>query len=105
MNLAIAESVFEIPATWTTASRSPFPAPGAEPLLSLRGVEAFIGGDRVLRGVDLDIEPGEVVALMGRGGAGKTSILKVITGRLPLRGGSLAFGGRPFARLSPGERA
>jgi urea transport system ATP-binding protein len=105
MNPATAESILEPPATRTTASRSSFPASDQNPLLSLRGVEAFIGGSRILRGVDLDIEPGEIVARMGRNGVGKTTPLKVITGLLPSRGGSLMFGGRPFERLAPDARA
>ncbi len=105
MNPATAESILETPDTWPSATRSPFAAPDQDPLLSLRGVEASIGGSRILRGVDLDIGPGEVVALMGRNGVGKTTTLKIITGLLPLRGGSLLFGGRPFERLSPDARA
>jgi urea transport system ATP-binding protein len=104
-NPAATEAILEPPAIQASVSRPTFPASGQAPLLSLREVEAFIDGSRILRGVDLDIRPGEIVALMGRAGVGKTTTLRVITGLLPLRGGSLLFGGRPFARLSPDARA
>jgi ABC-type uncharacterized transport system ATPase subunit len=53
------------------------------PLLQLTGVETYIGGSRILRGVNLEVRAGEVVALMGRNGVGKTTTLRTITGVLP----------------------
>ena len=74
-------------------------------LLQLSSVETYIGGSRILRGVDLEINPGEVVALMGRNGVGKTTTLRSITGVLPVRSGSVIFDGRPIERLSIDVRA
>jgi urea transport system ATP-binding protein len=74
-------------------------------LLRLDGVETFIGGSRILRGLDLEISDGEVVALMGRNGVGKTTTLKSITGVLPIRAGSITFNGQRIDRLSIDERA
>jgi urea transport system ATP-binding protein len=74
-------------------------------LLQLSSVETFIGGSRILRGVDLEISPGEVVALMGRNGVGKTTTLRSITGVLPIRSGSIAFSGESIARMSIDARA
>ncbi len=65
----------------------------SEPLLQLSQVETYIGGSRILRGVDLEVRPGEVVALMGRNGVGKTTTLRSITGVLPVRSGSIRFSG------------
>jgi urea transport system ATP-binding protein len=47
----------------------------ASPVLSLASVETDIGGSRILRGVNLEVRAGEVVALMGRNGVGKTTTL------------------------------
>jgi len=74
-------------------------------LLELSSVETDIGGSRILRGVSLEVNAGEVVALMGRNGVGKTTTLKSITGVLPVRAGSILFDGKPLAGLSMDARA
>jgi urea transport system ATP-binding protein len=74
-------------------------------LLQLSAVETYIGGSRILRGVDLEVNPGEVVALMGRNGVGKTTTLRSITGVLPIRAGSILFAGQSLARLPMDARA
>ena len=74
-------------------------------LLHLKNVEADIAGSRILRGVDLEVRPGEVVALMGRNGVGKTTTLKTITGILPVRTGEIVFEGLPIHRLATDVRA
>lgn len=74
-------------------------------LLQLSGVETYIGGSRILRGVDLEIHPGEVVALMGRNGVGKTTTLRSITGVLPVRSGSIALDGQAIEKLPMDVRA
>ena len=75
------------------------------PLLQLSGVETYIGGSHILRGVDLEVRAGEVVALMGRNGVGKTTTLRSITGVLPLRAGTISLGGRRIDALDPDVRA
>ena len=74
-------------------------------LLALSAVETFIGGSRILRGVDLDVHAGEVVALMGRNGVGKTTTLRSITGVLPVRSGAITFAGQRIDQLSSDARA
>ena len=74
-------------------------------LLHLKSVEADISGSRILRGVDLEVRPGEVVALMGRNGVGKTTTLKTITGILPVRHGEIVFDGQPIHKLATDVRA
>jgi len=74
-------------------------------VLSLSAVETDIGGSRILRGVNLEVRAGEVVALMGRNGVGKTTTLKSITGVLPVRTGEVIFDGRPIQKLSIDARA
>src|SRR5262249_1840120 len=73
-----------------------------EPLLAVRGLEAWYDESHILHGVDFDVYPGEVVTLLGRNGAGKTTTLKSIMGIVARRTGSvkLAVGGeqRPAPR-------
>jgi phosphonate transport system ATP-binding protein len=66
----------------------------ARPGLVVQGLGVVLGGRAVLRGVSLDVAPGEVVALEGPSGAGKTTLLRAIAGLLPAEGMVLA-GGRP----------
>ncbi len=73
----------------------------ADPLLSARGLEAGYGDVQVLWGVDLDIAPGAIVAIVGSNGAGKTTLLLALSGMVPLRGGSITFAGMPIAGLAP----
>lgn len=64
-------------------------------LLKLDGVTAFYGASQALFGVDLDIAEGEVVALMGRNGMGKTTTVRAISALLRPRDGAITFGGQP----------
>jgi urea transport system ATP-binding protein len=78
---------------------------GMTPLLQLSSIETYIGGSRILRGVNLEVRAGEVVALMGRNGVGKTTTLKSITGMLPVRAGTILFDGQPIQKLAADARA
>ncbi len=66
----------------------------AEPLLSVRGLNAWYGEVHALHGVSFDVNVGEVVTLVGRNGAGKTTTLRSIMGMLPRRRGAITFNGR-----------
>ena len=70
------------------------------PLLELRGVTAFYGQAQALAGVDFAVAPGEVVALLGRNGMGKTTTIRTICRLLPHRDGAITFAGRDIARLA-----
>lgn len=70
-------------------------------LMELRGLEAWYGESHVLHGVDIDIREGEVVTLLGRNGAGKTSTLRSIMGLVPRRTGSVKYGGKEFVDARP----
>jgi len=74
-------------------------------LLQLAGVEADIGGSRILRGVNLEVAAGEVVCLMGRNGVGKTTTLRSIMGLRAVRTGSITFDGRSFQGVRTADRA
>ncbi|MDH4984263.1 ABC transporter ATP-binding protein [Aminobacter anthyllidis] len=70
-------------------------------LLELKGVETFYGASQALFGVSLDVREGEVVALMGRNGMGKTTTITSILGLAKPRSGSISFGGRQVAGMRP----
>lgn len=77
-----------------TAPAGTKPSTGA--LMEIRGLEAWYGESHVLHGVDIDIREGEVVTLLGRNGAGKTSTLRSIMGLVPRRSGSIKYEGKEF---------
>ena len=72
-----------------------------EPLLGVRGLQGWYGESHVLHGVDLDVYPGEVVTLLGRNGAGKTSTMKSVMGMIGSRSGSIRFAGVECIGLRP----
>jgi branched-chain amino acid transport system ATP-binding protein len=77
--------------------------PGA--LLTCRGVEVAYGQVQVLFGVDLDVMPGEVVALLGTNGAGKSTLLRAVSGTTDPMGGTIFFEGRDITHADPGQTA
>ncbi|MBX6328734.1 MAG: ABC transporter ATP-binding protein [Pseudolabrys sp.] len=77
----------------------------AEPLLSLRKVTAGYGEAVVLHDVSLEVPENGSLAVLGRNGVGKTTLLLTIMGFTHLRGGSLAWRGRDISRLPPHRRA
>ena len=66
------------------------------PLLSCRNLEAGYGASQVLFGLDFDIQPGEVVALLGRNGMGKSTTIKAVVGGLCPQRGEILFDGKPI---------
>lgn len=88
-----------------TAASGQATTSSAVPVLELRQVETDIGGSRILRGVTLTAQAGQVVCLMGRNGVGKTTTLRTIMGLRPTRAGSIRLGGREIDRLKTEDRA
>ncbi len=72
-----------------------------EPLLRIEDLEAAYGKAQVLFGVYLSVPPGDVVALIGANGAGKSSVLRVVAGLLPPARGRVLFRGERLDRLPP----
>ena len=70
-------------------------------LLELRGVDAFYGRIQALRKVSLQVDKGEVVALIGSNGAGKTTTLRTISGLMHPASGSIHFDGRNITQTGP----
>ena len=75
------------------------------PLLEARGLAARRGGREVLRGVDLDLRPGEVVAVLGPNGAGKSTLLAALAGLLPAAAGTVERRARVATALQDGALA
>jgi branched-chain amino acid transport system ATP-binding protein len=73
--------------------------PEARPLLSVSNLEAWYGESHVLHGVTFEVQPGEVVTLLGRNGVGKTTTLKAIMGIVESRTGSVRFEDRELTVL------
>lgn len=76
-----------------------------EEFLRLSGVHAYYGESHILHGVDLTVRKGEVVTLLGRNGAGRTTTLKSILGLVGRRTGSILINGAESIRMAPHEIA
>lgn len=74
-------------------------------MIRLSDVHAFYGESHVLHGVDLHVNRGELVTLLGRNGAGRSTLLKAIMGIVPRRSGSVMLSGTEVISLPPHEIA
>ena len=74
-----------------------------DPILTLRGIHKSYGPIEVLHGIDLDIKAGEVVALLGENGAGKSTVSNIISGTVLPSSGNMMWQGAPFAPATPRE--
>jgi branched-chain amino acid transport system ATP-binding protein len=73
------------------------------PVLSVTDVNTFYGSIHALRGISLDVEQGEIVALIGGNGAGKSTTLNTISGIVPLRSGQVALNGEDLGKFKAHE--
>ncbi len=73
------------------------------PLLEAAGVRAGYGGAEILHGVDLAVDPGEIVTIIGPNGSGKSTMMKAIVGIVPAAAGVIRFDGRSIEKL-PADR-
>ena len=71
-----------------------------KPLLTIRGVETFYGKIQALKGIDIDVNQGEIVTLIGANGAGKSTTMRVILGLDSVDEGNALISGRPYATLT-----
>jgi len=74
-------------------------------LLALEGLEVAYGGIRAVKGIDLAVEPGEMVCLIGANGAGKSTTLRAVTGLVRAAAGSIRYDGRDIGGLRVHEIA
>lgn len=87
------------------SSQRPESASVGESLLEVTGLNAWYGAAQVLYDLNLNVKRGEVVALMGRNGAGKSTTFKALMGMLARRQGGIQFMGQDISALAPFERA
>ena len=76
-------------------------------MLNIQNLHAGINGKKILKGINLSVNPGELHAIMGRNGSGKSTLANIITGRDPyeVMEGSVSFNGINLLDMSPEERA
>ena len=74
------------------------------PLLEVRALQVAYGGIQAVKGIDLHITPGELVALIGSNGAGKTSTLKTLAGLLHPAGGQIQYDGKNLHNITAHQR-
>jgi branched-chain amino acid transport system ATP-binding protein len=72
-------------------------------LLTTRKLTAFYGDFQALFGIDFDVDAGEIVAIIGANGAGKSTFLKTVTGLMPAQAEAVTFAGEPIGGLAPGK--
>ena len=81
-------------------TRPPLALADKSPMLKLTDVKVAYGGIKALKGISLEVMPGEIVAMIGANGAGKTTTLKSIARLLPVASGTIELGGTNIAGLS-----
>lgn len=74
-------------------------------MLNLRDIHQYYGSSHTLRGISFDVKQGECMALLGRNGVGKTTLLKCLMGVLPVKAGDIEFCGHDITALAPHQRA
>jgi len=73
-------------------------------MLTISALNQYYGSSHTLRDVSFDVPMGQCTALLGRNGVGKTTLLKCLMGVLPIRSGSITFGGQELKSLPPFQR-
>ncbi len=86
-------------------SASPLPAAAPNALLTVRGVKTYYGNIIALKGVDIDVNQGEIVTLIGANGAGKSTLMMTIFGTPRARAGTITFAGTDITNLPTHEIA
>ncbi|WP_338033175.1 ATP-binding cassette domain-containing protein, partial [Dechloromonas hankyongensis] len=83
----------------SAGSLQPGAAPSGDVLLSVKGMESCYGRIKALKGIDLEVRQGELVALVGANGAGKTTFLRTLSGVQPMSAGKITFDGEDISKL------
>ena len=72
-----------------------------KPIIEMRGIDKYDGGVHAVRGVDLDVYSGEVHALVGDNAAGKSTLIKILSGAVVRDGGTVSFENRTVEIATP----
>ncbi len=72
-------------------------------MLEVTGLHAGYGATEILRGIDMAVQPGEIVAVLGSNGVGKTTLNMALSGIIPARAGTIRFGGEPITGRTPAQ--
>jgi polar amino acid transport system ATP-binding protein len=76
-------------------------APTMNPIVNIQGLRKSYGANEVLKGIDLQVQPGEVIAIIGKSGSGKSTLLRCINGLEEFQSGSLTVDGKPLLHHNP----
>ncbi len=90
-----------VPAQRRDEDIAPTATDASAPILALQNVESAYGPIRAIRGVSLEVQPGRIATVLGSNGAGKSTILKTISGIIDPRKGAVTFQGRNITALDP----
>ncbi|WP_428248649.1 urea ABC transporter ATP-binding subunit UrtE [Ferrovibrio sp.] len=74
-------------------------------MLQAEGLNLYYGASHALRDVSITAEPGKITCVLGRNGVGKTSLMRALVGRQPVKSGSILWEGEDITKLKPHERA
>jgi len=78
---------------------------GNEPILQMAGVHANYDATPILRGINLEVTSGQIVAIIGRNGVGKTTMMRCMIGLLPTISGTIRYAGRNITGFPADRRA
>jgi len=73
-------------------------------MIKVEGINQYYGGSHILRNLAFEAKPGEVTVVLGRNGVGKTTLMKSLIGRVPVKTGSITLDGQPITHDPPYER-
>lgn len=76
-------------------------AQATQPVVEIVGLRKSFGANEVLKGIDLNVTPGEVIAIIGKSGSGKSTLLRCINGLENFQGGKISVDGKPLDHASP----
>ncbi|TAG27118.1 MAG: amino acid ABC transporter ATP-binding protein [Burkholderiales bacterium] len=77
------------------------PDKSAPPIVQIQGLRKSFGSNEVLKGIDLNVAPGEVIAIIGKSGSGKSTLLRCINGLEVFQAGNLSVEGQPLVHSKP----